>query len=305
MLIDLVITTVDDYGNTINTICDDATVLIINLDDFPISFDLVVCPNSNITSDNDVSLDSDSKILVCYGRHRKRRRYVKPYQAPPPKIWKLRTNKHKSYCSCLSKFHFHDDKDSIPDLSDRFHTPLSFPLDDTNENLFPSQYDSVLQDDVNGELYFDALEDIDSDLDKHPGHFINVGDFTFSDNDPLLVYWDPDQGSADAHGERIYWHISGADVRVFVTASEDDGTLPHNHSFWVNYFHRKNISWHIYQGVLDYTAEIGINNMEVHEAMKPKAPCVTTPTKIDHESMQPYFAWMPIDRICKTFERAT
>ena len=45
--------------------------------------------------------------------------------------------------------------------------------------------------------------------------------------------------------------------------------------------------------------------MEVHEAMKPTAPHVTTPTKIDHEAMRPYFAWMPLDRICKTFEHTT
>ena len=61
-------------------------------------------------------------------------------------------------------------------------------LGGTNANLLPSQYDSILQDYVNGELYFDALEDIDSDLDKHPGHYVNIGDFKFSDNDPLSIY---------------------------------------------------------------------------------------------------------------------
>lgn len=70
-------------------------------------------------------------------------------------------------------------------------------------DLLPSQYDLALQDDVNGELYFDALKDIDSDLDKY-GRYVNVGDFTFSDNDPLSVSWDPDQGSTHDHGERIY-----------------------------------------------------------------------------------------------------
>ena len=151
----------------------------------------------------------------------------------------------------MSEFQYHDDNDSIPDLSGCYHTPCLIPLDATNDNLLLSQYDLVLQDDVNGELYFDALQDIESDLDKHPGRFVKIGDFTFLDNDHLSVYWDPDQGPADAHGERIYWHISGADVRVFVTTSEDDGTLPHDHYFWVNYFHRENISRHIYQGVLD------------------------------------------------------
>ena len=142
-------------------------------------------------------------------------------------------------------------------------------------------------------------------MEKHPGCYVNVGYFTFSDNYPLSIYWDPDQGSAHAHGKRVYRHISGADVRVFVTESEDDVTLPHNHSFWVNYFHCENVSHHIYQGVLGYSAEVGINNMKVHEVLEPKAPHVTTPRKIYHEAMQPFFAWMPVDRICNTFESTT
>ena len=176
-------------------------------------------------------------------------------------------------------------------------------LDDTNINLLLSQYDSVLQDDVNGELYFDALDNIDSDLDKHPGRYINVGEFTCSDNDPLSICWGPDQCSAHVHGEHIYWYISGADVPVFVNESEDYGTLPHNHSFWVNYFHRKNVSRHIYQDVLDHEVEVGINNIKMHEVLEPKEPRVTTPIKTYHEAMQPFFAWIPVDCICKTFER--
>ena len=43
--------------------------------------------------------------------------------------------------------------------------------------------------------------------------------------------------------------------------------------------------------------------MKVHEVLEPKAPHVTTPSKTYHKAMQPFFAWIPVDCICKTFER--
>ena len=55
------------------------------------------------------------------------------------------------------------------------------------------QYDSALQDDANGGLYFDAPEDIDSDLDKY-GCYVNFETF-ISDIDPLSICWDLGQGS--------------------------------------------------------------------------------------------------------------
>ena len=216
--------------------------------------------NDDVSSNAVVSLDSASQASVCPGWRLQYHRYIKPYWPPPPKIWMQQTNKHKSYHSCVSMVEYTDDENLVPGLSDCFHTHYSFLLDDTNTNLLASQYDSVLQDDVNGELYFDALNNIDSDLDKYPGCYVNVGDFTCSDNNPLSIYWDPGQCSAHAHGELIYWYISGADVPVFITESKDDGTLPHNHSFWVNCFHHKNVSRCIYQGVLDYAADVGINS---------------------------------------------
>ena len=45
--------------------------------------------------------------------------------------------------------------------------------------------------------------------------------------------------------------------------------------------------------------------MEVHKVLEPKAPSVTTPSKIYHEAIQPFFAWIPVDRVQKTFERTT
>ena len=149
---------------------------------------------------------------------------------PPPKIWKPQANKHKSYYSCVSTDEYTHNDNSFPSLFNHFYAHFSFLLDDTNSNLLPSQYDSVLHD-VNGELYFEALNNIDSDLDKHPGLSTNVGEFTFSDNYPISIYWVPNKCSSHVHGGRIYWYISGTDVPVFVNESEDDGTLPHDHSF--------------------------------------------------------------------------
>lgn len=81
-----------------------------------------------------------------------------------------------------------DDDESVPGIFDCFHTPCSFPINAASSDLLPSQYDTVLQDDVNGELYCDDLEDIDSDLDKHSDCYVNVGDFPFSDDDPLSIF---------------------------------------------------------------------------------------------------------------------
>ena len=57
---DVVVTTVDDDGDTIVTICDDATFPIVDIADFPISLDFVDCPNDEVSSNTDVSSDSAS-----------------------------------------------------------------------------------------------------------------------------------------------------------------------------------------------------------------------------------------------------
>ena len=131
----------------------------------------------------------------------------------------------------------------------------------------------MFQDDINGELYFDTLEDTYSNLDLHPSCYVNIRNFTFSSNEPLLVFWDPDQVSSDLHGKRIYCHVLGADVWVFVTKSEDHGSLPYDYAFWVNHFHQENVLRHIYQGVLDYAAWVSISSLEVHDALEPTSPC--------------------------------
>ena len=49
------------------------------------------------------------------------------------------------------------DDNSVPSLSNCFNVHCSLSLDDTNQNFLPSQYDTFLLDDVNGELYFMLL----------------------------------------------------------------------------------------------------------------------------------------------------
>ena len=107
----------------------------------------------------------------------------KSYQSCIPTYSKPQTTKHKSYWYCISTY------------------------------LLSLQYDSALQDDVNGDLYFDAPEDIDSDLDKY-GCYINFENVTFSDNDPLSVYWDLGQGSAlkNNHNNATIMHIIVQDI---------------------------------------------------------------------------------------------
>ena len=75
---------------------------------------------------------------------------------------------------------------------------------------------------------------------------------------------------------------------MFINDSEDDGNLPHNNYFWINYFHR--------------APDFVISNMKAHEVLVPKAPRVITPIKTYHKAMLPLFAWIPVDRIRKDFE---
>ena len=39
--------------------------------------------------------------------------------------------------------------------------------------------------------------------------------------------------------------------------------------------------------------------------MSPIQTRVQNPSKIDHAAMRPFFAWMPVQRICKMFEKTT
>ena len=55
----------------------------------------------------------------------------------------------------------------------------------------------------------------------------------------------------------------------------------------------------------DILAQYDINTKDLKEAIAPVQPCVQTPSVIDCAAMRPFFAWMPVERIQKTFERTT
>ena len=109
---------------------------------------------------------------------------------------------------------------------------MTIPLTQSTDGLPNTLYDTVLEDNIDGDFFFDALEDVDPSLDA----YVDVGDYAFSIKDPYTPFSFPGEGTADNHGERIYEHISGANVKVFVSKSEDDGSLPSDHTFWRSYF---------------------------------------------------------------------
>ena len=67
------------------------------------------------------------------------------------------------------------------------------------------------------------------------------------------------------------------------------------------FFYRENFSRHIYQGVLDYASKVGINNADIQDIMLSSAPHITTPNKVDHESIQFFLRGC----ICKTSKHTT
>ena len=182
------------------------------------------------------------------------------------------------------------------------HPPVSIQIDALNDGLSPSQYASATQDDVNGDVFYDALDIIDTSDDIF---YYTIGDVTLSNDDSGTVYAPPSQGPPLAHNERVYRHTSGDEFRVFVSESEDNTNLPTNHQFWSTYFSRQNVTRHIYQGIIDSSARYNISAKDIKQTMSPVEPRVSTPTKFDHEAMRPYFAWLPLARIKKTFEVTT
>ena len=83
-------------------------------------------------------------------------------------------------------------------------------------------------------IFFDALEEIDSCLNVNI--IIDVGDYTFSFEDPSNQYSSSNDGSADQHGECTYCSTTGAKRKIFVTELEVNNTLPYDHAYWYLYF---------------------------------------------------------------------
>merc|ERR1712214_117812 len=48
-----------------------------------------------------------------------------------------------------------------------------------------------------------------------------------------------------------------------------------------------------------------IDSGDILDAMAPVQPRITKPTAIDYESKRPYFGWLPLERVKRTFEQCT
>ena len=155
---------------------------------------------------------------------------------------------------------------------------------------------------MNGAIFYDALEDVDVSNDVF---FVNIGGFTIGSDEPHTPFVDPDQGHSDAHGKRLYRNTVGSIFRVFVSESEDDESRSTDSKFWDSYFSNENICHHIYQGMTDYAEQYNITPGDIKKAFAASEPHITTPTPIDVEAMRPFLCWMPIERICKTFQYTT
>ena len=70
--------------------------------------------------------------------------------------------------------------------------------------------------------------------------------------------------------------------------------------FWSNFF-KPNISQYIYQGVIDYSITLEVNESDIVDQLLLK-PRGTKPTQMCHEAMKPFFAYLSTSRIKKSFE---
>ena len=145
-----------------------------------------------------------------------------------------RTRKHQSLrnrSKGKSSITSVDDDTDDDNFELKFHKPTSIPWNSTTEGITSSQCDSALQDSVNGEIFYDALEEVDA---SDYVFFVNIGGFTNGSDEPRTPFIDPSQGNSDAHRERLYRNTDGSICRVFVSESEDDGSRPTDSTFWDN-----------------------------------------------------------------------
>jgi hypothetical protein len=68
-----------------------------------------------------------------------------------------------------------DDLDILNDNHTPTHVPFTIDIDTENQGFSASQYSTATQDDVNGDIFYDALDCIDSSNDVF---YVSLGDFT-------------------------------------------------------------------------------------------------------------------------------
>ena len=81
-----------------------------------------------------------------------------------------------------------------------FRKPISIPVNESNFDLPASIYDLALQEDLNGKIFMDCLEEVNTSLDVF---YMHHGDVTICSNEPDQVYELAPQGTGDDHGERV------------------------------------------------------------------------------------------------------
>lgn len=155
----------------------------------------------------------------------------------------------------------------------KLHRPVSIPINSSTLNLPKPYFDSVIRDIQDDDIYFDALEDSDVELDEFE---VNMGDFTFtSEGDIFLPF---DQGSHEMHGLRVYRDITGNEFNVFVSDRKDDEFV-FRHEFWEPFFDKTNINRHIYQAFAESCLELNISPADIKDAMSPMKPRLSESTK--------------------------
>ena len=90
---------------------------------------------------------------------------------------------------------------------------MTIPLTQSTDDLPNTSYDIVLEDNTDGDFFFDALKDVDSSLDA----YVDVDDYTFLIKDSYTPFSFPREGTANDHGEHVYCHILGTNAEVFVS----------------------------------------------------------------------------------------
>ena len=73
-----------------------------------------------------------------------------------------------------------------------------------------------------------------------------------NDQDSLDLYSVPSKGSSLEHGKRVYRHINGYDIRVFVSETKEAEYSPIEYQFWRDYFSSDTVTCHVFQGAIDY-----------------------------------------------------
>ena len=147
---------------------------------------------------------------------------------------------------------------------------------------------------LDGKLYYDAFP-MDEDIDKSLDVMYEADEF-----------WNTVQGAPLLHGC----------LAVAINTADDSSYLdnllipwPTEPEYWDGFFTLDDPTLRILsQAVISDAAQYDINESDITKAMHPLQPRITKPFKpslIDYESKQPYFGWLPLETVKRTFQHCT